>query len=200
MLWLSKPQTALDGILLIFVSDSEQWHFQAGDDTPFGWLVTGIYAVLCILCWWEALRPKTKEGKSGSLPNSYRRLTQADFAVMSGLVVTVSGLALWNSWKHSPPLERLVFFGFYGTMATVLCIVSWREVFRSGNPGRESRALSRTAWIWRKGETSGWAGVSCSRRPGFPCRISAVMFENSGISSVGCYFFVSCYFFVRRSG
>src|SRR5688572_23762584 len=50
------PQTYLAFGFLI--SDSRRWHLQANDNSLSGWLATGIYVILIILCWREVLRPQ----------------------------------------------------------------------------------------------------------------------------------------------
>jgi hypothetical protein len=57
------------------------WHFQPNDDTLGGWLATGVYAVLVILCWRETFR-RAPPGKA----------LQRPFWICLSLAVTAVGI------------------------------------------------------------------------------------------------------------
>jgi hypothetical protein len=61
------------------------WHLQANDNSLGGWLATGIYAALIVICWWEVLRP-TPAG------NARARALKRPFWIWLSLGVTAVGI------------------------------------------------------------------------------------------------------------
>lgn len=51
--------------MLITGFDSTKWHLQANDNSLGGWIATGVYVALILLCWREVLRRGHALGASG---------------------------------------------------------------------------------------------------------------------------------------
>lgn len=78
-----RPQSVL--AIAFLIPDSAKWRFQANDDSPGDWLVTGIYAALMVLSWRAALRSKPAERASG-------RALQRSFWIWLAMGITAVGI------------------------------------------------------------------------------------------------------------
>jgi len=139
-----------DGVPRSMALYSEWLRFRASDDSALGWAVTGVYCVLCILCWRETLRHKNMRRDAESVlkpPGLSSGLLQTAVAI-AGAVATI-GMAMRNASPRVPFVEHLVVFGSLGLIGAVLLILAWREVFREKTQQSGiGHGLGRKQWIW----------------------------------------------------
>jgi len=129
--------------LLLTALAQQQWHLQANDDTPGGWLALALYVVLSGLCWIQFAR--TRRMSQPMLPASFwfwvsLAVTalginkQADFHT---LVISSGGAFARNEgiFEYRVPIE-VTFVGLLALGAGVVTRVLWRLARRAGTAER----------------------------------------------------------------